>query len=181
MKEPCLISLIVAVAQNGVIGTNNGIPWKCSSDMKYFRKTTMGKVVIMGRKTWESIGKPLKGRENIVLTRDPSYSAQGVHIVTSGPDALNKAGSLCVSDERCEVMIIGGKAIYDEFFELSERIYYTAIHMSAKGDTTFLDLSQLIARGWSEISRVEQLAGERDEANMTFVVLEKVKNPRIEQ
>ncbi len=173
MKEPCLISMIVAVAQNGVIGAGNTIPWKCSSDMKYFRKTTMGKVVIMGRKTWESLGKPLKGRENIVLTRDQSYIASGAHIVTSGPDALKKAGSLCFGDERCEVMIIGGKAIYDEFFDLSDRIYYTAIHMSPKGDTHFLELSQLIERGWREISRVEQSAGERDEADMTFVVLEK--------
>ncbi len=173
MKEPCLISLIVAVAQNGVIGAGNAIPWKCSSDMKYFRKTTMGKVVIMGRKTWESLGKPLKGRENIVLTRDQSYIGQGAHIVTSGPDALKKAGALCLGDERCEVMIIGGKTIYDEFFDLSERIYYTAIHVSPKGDTSFPNLSQLIERGWREISRVEQVAGERDEADMTFVVLEK--------
>ena len=173
MKEHCLISLIVAVAQNGVIGAGNAIPWNCSSDMKYFRKTTMGKVVIMGRKTWESLGKPLKGRVNIVLTRDQTYIAEGAHIVTSGPDALKKAGSLCESDERCEVMIIGGKAIYDEFFDLAERIYFTAIHLSPKGDTTFPVLSQLTQRGWREISRVEQSAGERDEADMKFVVLEK--------
>ncbi len=173
MKEPCLISLIVAVAQNGVIGAGNAIPWKCASDMKYFRKTTMGKVVIMGRKTWESLGKPLKGRDNIVLTRNQSYIAQGAHTVTSGPQALKKAGSLCISDERCEVMIIGGKAIYDEFFELAQRIYFTAIDKSPAGDTTFPHLAQLKERGGREISIVEQPARERDEADMTFVVLEK--------
>ncbi len=173
MKKSCLISMIVAVADNGVIGAGNTIPWKCSSDMKYFRKTTMGKVVIMGRKTWESLGKPLKGRSNIVLTRNPTYVATGADVVTSGPDALKKAGSYCTGDERCEVMIIGGKAIYDEFFELAERMYYTAIHMTPKGDTMFPQLSELSKRGWKEISSTEQSAGERDEADMTFVVLEK--------
>ena len=171
--EPCLISLIVAVADNGVIGGGNSIPWNCSSDMKYFRKTTMGKVVIMGRNTWESLGKPLKGRENIVLTRNKNYLAQGAHVVTSGPDALKLAGEFCPGDKRCEVMIIGGKAIYGEFIGLSERIYFTQIHMSPKGDTVFSSLPELVEQGWREISRVEQAAGERDEADMSFIVLEK--------
>ena len=173
MEEPCLISLIVAVAENGVIGDGNIIPWKCSNDMKYFRKTTMGKPVIMGRKTWESLGKPLKGRENIVLTRNPTYMAEGATVVASGPLALKKAGSLCQREGRCEVMIIGGKAIYDEFLGLAERIYYTAIHMSPKGDTYFPSLSRLAELGWKQSSKTEHAAGERDEADMTFVVLEK--------
>ena len=127
----------------------------------------------MGRKTWESLGKPLKGRENIVLTRNENFSAQGAHAVTCGPDALKMAGDFCPGDKRCEVMIIGGNAIYNEFIGLSERIYFTQIHMSPKGDTVFSSLSELEGLGWREISRVEQAAGERDEADMSFIVLEK--------
>jgi len=173
MRQPCLISLIVAVAENGVIGAGNSIPWKCSSDMKFFRKTTMGKAVIMGRKTWESLGKPLKGRENIVLTRNPGFEAPGAFVVSSAPQALKKAGSVCHGDERCEVMIIGGKAIYDEFIGLAERIYYTKIHMTPRGDTCFATLPQLEEQGWREYSRINQAAGAHDEADMSFIVLEK--------
>ncbi len=177
MKEPCLLSLIVGVADNGVIGLDNKIPWKCSSDMKYFREKTMGKSVIMGRKTWDSLGKPLPGRENIVLTRKQGFGAKGVHVVPSGPDALKKAGSLCKTRRRCEVMVMGGKGIYDEFLPLAERIYYTSIHSSPEGDTFFWRLPELIECGWQEVSRREQAAGPRDEADMSFIVLEKVKKP----
>ena len=169
----CKVSLIVAVADNGVIGMENTIPWKCSSDMKYFRKMTMGKPVIMGRKTWESLGKPLKGRENIVLTRNEDYQAPGAHIVTSGAKALQYAASVGGQEGACEAMIIGGKAIYDEFIEEAERIYYTSIHVQPKGDVLFASLSELTRGGWSEISRREQSAGERDEADMSFTILEK--------
>jgi len=173
MERPCLVSLIVAVADNGVIGADNSIPWKCSSDMRYFRNTTMGKPVIMGRKTWDSLGKPLKGRDNIVLTRNDGFRVEGAHIVTSGPLALKLASSFCKPDQHCEVMIIGGNAVYNEFITLCERIYYSQIHMSPNGDTFFPKLERLLDEGWREVSRQEQAARERDEADMSFIVLEK--------
>lgn len=171
--KPCKVSLIVAVAENGVIGVNNTIPWKCSSDMKYFRKTTMGHPVIMGRKTWESLGKPLKGRGNIVLTRNQTFQAPGATVVPTVESALEQARSFVGDDEACEAMIIGGKAIYDEFLSRADRIYFTLIHMSPKGDTYFFDLAQLAQLGWKEISCDHQQAGERDEADMSFIVLKK--------
>jgi dihydrofolate reductase len=171
-EKQCRVSLIVAVADNGVIGIDNKIPWKCSSDMKYFRQTTMGKPVIMGRKTWESLGKPLKGRENIVLTRNEDYEAQGASIASSRADALKLAASV-TGEKGCEAMIIGGKAIYDEFMGYADRIYYTIVHMHPEGDTFFEKLSGLLQGGWTEVSRQEKTAGERDEADMSFIILEK--------
>ena len=145
--------------------------------MKHFRKTTMGKPVIMGRKTFASLGKPLIGRQNIVLTRNSAYQAEGVHVATSAKAALKLADSLYqagdLASEDCEAMIIGGKAIYDIFIEQAERIYYTGVHIDPAGDVTFWTLSRLREMGWTEISRQEQSAGERDEADMSFIVLEK--------
>ncbi len=171
------VSLIVAVAENGVIGRKNSIPWACSSDMKHFRSTTMGKPVIMGRKTFESLGRPLKGRENIVLTRNAGFKAPGAYVVTRVTDALQLAGSFVSKGEGTEIMVIGGKAVYDAFFERAGRIYYTLIHLQPAGDTCFDTLADLAQRGWRQISRIEQAAGGKDEADMSFIVLEKIKKP----
>ena len=140
VSEPtCKIALIVAVADNGVIGAGNEIPWKCSSDMQYFRKTTMGKPVIMGRKTWESLGRPLKGRTNIVISQNPDFELDGAFRVTSIDRALWRAFNAMKEARDDEIMIIGGGAIYDQFLKkaLVCRIYKTQIHMEPEGDTFF--------------------------------------------
>jgi len=173
----CKIAMIVAVADNGVIGAGNKIPWKCSSDMKYFRKTTMGKPVIMGRKTWESLGRPLAGRKNIVISQNPDFEAEGAFRVTSIDRALGIALASLKEEGGAEVMIIGGGAIYEQVLQASLvcRIYKTQIHMEPSGDTHFRSDKELAALGFAEVSREFQKAGSKDEADMTFIVLEKAK------
>ncbi len=167
--------MIVAVADNGVIGAGNKIPWKCSSDMKYFRKATMGKPVIMGRKTFESLGKPLVGRKNIVISQNPDFEAQGVFRVTSIDRALGLALSSLKKEGGDEVMVIGGGAIYVQMLQNSLvcRIYKTQIHMEPQGDTHFWPDEELHRLGFVEVSREYREAGPKDEADMSFIVLEK--------
>lgn len=126
-----MISLIVAHDEQRVIGYENGMPWHLPGDLKYFKEQTMGKPIIMGRKTFESIGKPLPGRRNIVITRNESYSAEGVEIVASLDEALSLVG------EVPEIMIIGGEQIFRLALPIADRLYVTVIHHSFEGDTFF--------------------------------------------
>lgn len=126
-----MISLIVAHDEQRVIGYENGMPWHLPGDLKYFKEQTMGKPIIMGRKTFESIGKPLPGRRNIVITRNNSYSAEGVEIVASLDEALSLVGNVP------EIMIIGGEQIFRLALPIADRLYVTVIHYSFKGDTFF--------------------------------------------
>jgi dihydrofolate reductase len=128
------ISMIAAMSENKVIGQKNDNPWRIPGEQKRFRSLTTGKTVIMGRKTYESIGKPLPNRRNIIITRDASYSAPGCEVVTSLKDALG-----LVKNED-EVFIGGGEAIYRESLPLADRIYLTTIHFKIDGDTFFPDL-----------------------------------------
>ncbi len=130
------ISLIVAMDENNLIGSNNGLPWHLPADLAFFKRSTMGKPIIMGRKTFESIGKPLPGRRNIVVTRDPSFSAEDCD-VANGIDA---AIALCRDDE--EVMLIGGANLYQQSFELVTDLYITRIHHEFDGDTWFPDFDE---------------------------------------
>ncbi|MBT4888737.1 MAG: dihydrofolate reductase [Rhodospirillales bacterium] len=163
------VSLIVAMASNRVIGRDGGMPWHLPEDLKYFKKTTLGKPVVMGRKTFESIGRPLPKRPNIVITRDASFAADGVQVVSSVSDALELAQTIASPDVD-EVMIIGGGQIYAEALHYAERVYLTEIHASIDGDTTFpeLPISQ-----WIEQSR-EKGAGETPgQPDISFVVLDR--------
>ncbi|AHN21987.1 dihydrofolate reductase [Lysinibacillus varians] len=126
-----MISLIVAHDHNHVIGYENGMPWHLPGDLQYFKEKTMGKPMIMGRKTFESIGRPLPGRRNIVVTRDANYRADGIETATSIEEALALAGDVP------EIMIIGGEQIFRLSMELTDRIYITKINHSFKGDTFF--------------------------------------------
>ncbi|WP_337983802.1 dihydrofolate reductase [Lysinibacillus sp. C5.1] len=126
-----MISLIVAHDHNHVIGYENGMPWHLPGDLQYFKVKTMGKPMIMGRKTFESIGRPLPGRRNIVVTRDANYRADGIETATSIEEALALAGDVP------EIMIIGGEQIFRLSMELTDRIYITKINHSFKGDTFF--------------------------------------------
>ncbi|MGE7988035.1 dihydrofolate reductase [Lysinibacillus fusiformis] len=126
-----MISLIVAHDDNQVIGYNNGMPWHLPGDLQYFKNKTMGKPMIMGRKTFESIGRPLPGRHNIVITRDENYHAEGIETVTSLEEAIAIAGDVE------EIMIIGGEQIFRLSMEMADRLYITKINHSFQGDTFF--------------------------------------------
>ncbi len=127
-----MISLIVAHDPNRVIGKNNELPWHLPEDLAYFKRMTMGKAMVMGRKTYESIGRPLPGRLSIVVTRDPDYSAEGVVIVNSLDEGIEKA-----KEYAPEVMIIGGAEIFNLVMDIADRLYITLIQSEFEGDTFF--------------------------------------------
>ena len=125
------LSLIVAMDENQLIGCNNGLPWHLPADLAYFRRTTMGKPIVMGRKTFESIGKPLPGRRNIIVTRDENFGAAGCE-VTHGIDE-----TLQLCEGEAETMLIGGASLYEQALGLATRLYVTRIHHGFTGDTWF--------------------------------------------
>lgn len=128
-----MISLIVAAAENNTIGKNNQLLWHLPNDLKFFKNTTWGMPVIMGRKTFESVNKPLPGRFNIVITRQHGWNAAGVIVATDLDDAIKKA-----SESNCkEIFIIGGGEIYKQGFEIADKIYLTRVHANIDGDTFF--------------------------------------------
>jgi dihydrofolate reductase len=172
-NDQCTISLIVAVAENGVIGADNAIPWKCQTDMRYFRELTMGKPVIMGRKTWESLKKPLVGRDNIVITSDEFYRAEGGEAVHSVEAALALARAYAAEAEECEIMVIGGSTVYAELLDAVDRIYLTLVHLKPEGDSFFWSLDDLEARGFRQVSKVDRKAGQGDDADLTFYRFER--------
>jgi len=160
------ISLVAAVAENGVIGRDNAMPWKISGDFQYFKRITMGKPVIMGRLTHESIGRPLPGRHNIVVTRDRSYTADGISVVST----LDEALTLARADGAEEAMVIGGAWAYSAALPLADRLYITQVHARPDGDVCFPDFDH---EDWIERSRERQTAGPRDEHDYSFVVLDR--------
>lgn len=161
-----IISIIVAMADNMIIGDKNSLPWNLPADMEYFRKTTLGKPIIMGAKTFESIGKALPNRKNIILSYDKNYKAEGCSVVTSIEQALEEVGE----DE--EVMIAGGASVYKQFLPLADRLYLTFIHHDFKGDTYFpeFDINQ-----WKEIKRIDNKPDIKNIYPYSFVVLERKK------
>ena len=122
-------SLVVAVARNGVIGRDNALPWRLPADMAHFKRVTMGHPIVMGRRTWESIGKPLAGRKNIVVTHQPDYQAPGCTVVHSLEEAWSAAGD---ADEVC---VIGGTTLFEESLPLADRIHLTEVEAEVEGDT----------------------------------------------
>lgn len=164
------ISLVVAVAENGVIGANGSLPWRMSSDLKTFRRITMGKPVVMGRRTFATLKRPLDGRDNIVVTRDPFFEAPGVTVTNSLADALTIARTLAWTKGEDEVMVIGGAEIYAAVLPQADRIYWTQIHAAPEGDVRFpvLDLSE-----WSQISAEPLPQTEHDDHAATLKVFER--------
>jgi len=150
------VAIIVAVAENGVIGRDNALPWRLPGDLRHFKRITMGKPVIMGRKTWESIGRPLPGRTNIVISRNPAFAAEGAKVVTSLEEALALAGR--IADRAGEAVVIGGAEIYRAALPQADRLYITEVHAEVEGDARLpaIDWNQ-----WREASR-EYHAGEPD-------------------
>jgi dihydrofolate reductase len=167
---PPLISLIVAMAQNGVIGRENSLPWRLPEDLKRFRAFTLGKPILMGRKTFESLGRPLPGRTNLVLTRDRGWSAQGVVVVHSVEDALLRAAA---SDE---LVVIGGAEIYRLVLPVARRIYLTHVHADVPGDITFPEFD---STQWADVECSSQPADDEHAYALTFVTLERRNAPQV--
>lgn len=158
-----IISMIAAMANDRIIGKDNQMPWHLPADFAWFKRCTMGKPVIMGRKTYESIGRPLPGRENIVISRDASLAIDGVTTVVSIEDALTAIGDVE------EAMIIGGGTIYQACLPLAKRLYVTLIDAQVEGDTQFPAWSS----EFKEVHSEAYQADEKNAYNMRFVVLEK--------
>ena len=163
-------SMIVAMAENRVIGINNKLPWHLPNDLKYFKQVTMGKPIVMGRKTFESIGKPLPGRTNIVITRNAGWVSDGVKVAHSLNQAYELAAAIGEIDGQSELMIIGGDQIYQSCLSEVDRIYLTQVHASVEGDAWFpeLDWSQ-----WKEIGREDFSAEGPNPYDYSFIVLER--------
>ncbi|MFI5012071.1 MAG: dihydrofolate reductase [Hyphomicrobiales bacterium] len=157
--------IVVAVADNGIIGKDNGLSWRIPSDMKRFRRITMGKPLIMGRKTFQSIGRPLPGRELVVVTRDKSFSAAGVHIAHSPQDAVLKAEELAASMGADEIIVAGGAAIYAALLPLTSRIELTRVHAAIEGDVAFPELD---SDAWREANRKEHAPEPGDDHGYTL-------------
>ncbi|GLQ54565.1 dihydrofolate reductase [Devosia nitrariae] len=131
------IAMIAAVAENGVIGRDQTIPWRIPSDMAYFKRTTMGKPIVMGRKQYETVGKPLPGRTNIVVTRQTDYRPDGVIVMNDLETAIARAKTIAEADGVGEVMILGGGEIYRQAMPLADRLYISHVALSPDGDVTF--------------------------------------------
>ena len=162
-------ALIVAMAEDRIIGRDGGLPWRLSADLKQFKALTMGKPIIMGRKTYESIGKPLPGRANIVVSGNPDFAAEGVIPVGSVTDALSRAEAIATRDGVDEVMVIGGAAIYAATLPHADRIYLTEVHAAIDGDTRFPEFDR---GSWREVDRTNCPAS-GDAPAFSFVLLER--------
>jgi dihydrofolate reductase len=158
------ISLIVAMAKNRVIGANNTLPWHLPADLKHFKALTMGHHMIMGRKTYESIGKPLPGRTSVVVTRSANYSMSGVIVVNSLEDAI----AACGNEE--EIFVIGGAELYRQAIGLTDRIYLTEIDADISGDAHFTDFDSNL---WQETGRESHTPDEKNLYSYHFVIYDR--------
>ncbi len=161
------ISMVCAMAKNRVIGKDNQMPWHLPADLKHFKSVTMSKPIVMGRKTYESIGRPLPGRQNVVISRNQGYSAEGCDVVDSIDSALE------LLNEQPEVMIIGGGFLYSQMLAQADHLYLTFIDLEVDGDTQFPEFEHLnLEQGSSE----SHLADEKNPHNYRFVDYRVIKN-----
>jgi dihydrofolate reductase len=159
-----VISLIVAASTNNVIGVGGALPWHLSDDLKRFKALTMSKPIVMGRKTYESIGRPLPGRQNIVITTQDAFTADGCDVVSSPDAAISAAG------DAEEIMVIGGGEIYSLFLPATDRIYLTRVDVELEGDAFLAPLDPSI---WNETSREEGAADEANDHAVSFLIYSK--------
>lgn len=164
------LALIAAVARNGVIGETSGMPWRLSTDMRRFKRLTLGKPVIMGRKTYQSIGKPLQGRANIVVTRRGDTQIAGAMVALSLDAALAIAAEEAAKSGADEAMVIGGGEIYAAAIGRADRLYITHVEATPGGDTHFPPINPAI---WKSVSSERFAAGDKDSEATTFVVYER--------
>lgn len=159
-----ILALVAAVADNGIIGQGNRLPWHLPADLAHFKRLTLGRPILMGRRTWESLPGRLPRRRHIILTRDPDYRAEGCTVVRSLDEAIAAAGPVD------ELLIVGGGALYAEALPRAERLYLTRVHARVEGDTRFPSWNPA---DWIEVDRVEHPADERNPVSMTFLTLER--------
>jgi dihydrofolate reductase len=158
------VSIIAAMARNRVIGRDNAMPWRLPAELKYFKRITMGKPIIMGRKTFESIGRPLPGRHNIVVTRRRGYAQAGITVVHGLHEALTAAGKVD------EAVIIGGAELYRQSLPMADRLYLTEIEAELEGDTRFPEIRQ---GDWHEVSRERRSKDQNNPLDLTWIVLDR--------
>lgn len=162
------ISMIVATAKNGVIGKDNALPWHLPADLKYFKFITMGKPIVMGRKTFDSIGRPLPGRQNIVITRDTSWHADGITIIHDVEDLV----SVLDDPDANEVMIIGGAQIYNALIDKADRLYITEVDLDVDGDAFFPKLKK---DEWTQVS-CDPHPAQDSQPSYSFIMYERASN-----
>ncbi|MCX8129960.1 MAG: dihydrofolate reductase [Clostridia bacterium] len=160
-----MISLILAMDKNRTIGLENKLPWRLPADLAYFKKVTMGHAVIMGRKTFESIGKPLPGRRNIIISRNNSYTAEGCTVYNSVEEVVDSVG-----DE--DVFVIGGANIYNEFINYAQRLYITLIEETFIGDAFFPEID---SAGWKLISKEKGIKDEKNPYDYCFMLYDRLR------
>lgn len=159
------IALIVALDENRLIGKDNDLPWKLSADLQYFKRVTMGKPLVMGRNTHESIGRPLPGRKNIIITKNINYQAEGCEVVNS----LDAAMVACGDVE--EVIVMGGASLYKQMLQRADRLYLTLVHAELEGDTWFPEWNEA---QWQLVSREDHVSDEKNDYDYSFLVYEKI-------
>ena len=159
-----MISIIVAASANNVIGMQGSLPWKLSDDLKRFKQLTMGKTIVMGRLTWAAIGRPLPGRQNIVLTRQADFAADGCDVVSSPAEALSVAG------DADEIMVIGGGQIYELFLPKATRLYITRVHAEIDGDAFFPEIDSNV---WQLASSESISADDANQFPFDFMIYER--------
>lgn len=162
------LCMIAAMGCNRVIGKDNKMPWNLPADLQFFKKVTLGNPIIMGRKTYDSIGRPLPGRLNIILTRNQSLKIDGCTVVNSLDEALNVASDT----DSDEVFITGGAHLYNKFLQDTDRLYLTLIDEIFEGDTFFPDYTQY---QWKEVDRLENPADDENPHSYTFLTLERLR------
>lgn len=165
------VALVVAVSRNGVIGVDGAMAWRISDDLKWFKRNTMDKPVVMGRKTYESIGKPLPGRDNIVITRSTTFSASGVFVVRSIEDALTLARECAECRSVDEISVIGGGEIYAQTLALADRIYLTQVDVELEGDAVFPEIDR---QEWRERVDGSCEKTERNQYACEFFILDRI-------
>lgn len=164
-------TIVVAMSRNGIIGRDGGLPWRLSSDLKRFKALTLGKPVVMGRKTFESIGKVLPGRPNIVITRDASFAPKGVHVTNSLSSAIDVASGLAKEVGADEICIIGGGEIFHQAMDFADQLHVTHIEADIDGDTTFPHIDPI---AWRPTEELHVAAGEKDNYATRFVIYRRV-------
>jgi len=152
MKKHLPLSLIAALGENRVIGVDNSMPWHLPGDFKYFKATTLGKPIIMGRKTWDSLGRPLPGRLNLVVTRQPDLQLEGAEVFTSMDAAVERAEAWAAEQSVSEVMLIGGAQLYAQGLERADRLYLTRVALRPEGDAWFPEFDEA---EWALVSNVD--------------------------
>jgi dihydrofolate reductase len=169
------VIIVAAVAENGTIGRDNALPWRLKSDMAHFRALTIGKPVVLGRKTFASIGKPFAGRTTIVISRDQNFSAPGIVVAPNLESALATARGDALRRNASAIIVAGGADIYAQALPLATRLVITEVRKRVDGDARFPAIDSKL---WREITRSEQKAGLEDEAELAFVTYQRVVNVR---